>query len=62
MEERILPPQEIESVDANQDIPVGVDFEKVSIQCVKHQASEGNTHMVTVMLVVVVLLFMGNQK
>lgn len=59
MEERISPPQEIESVDANQDVPVGVDFEKVSIQCVKHQASEGNTHTATVMWGVVVLLFMG---
>lgn len=58
MKERISPPQEIESVDANQDVPIGVDFQKVSIQCVKHQASEENTHMATVTRVVLVLLFM----
>lgn len=44
MEEGISPPQETESVDTDQDVPVGVDFEKVSIQSVKHQASEENTH------------------
>lgn len=44
MQGRISPPQEIESVDTDQDVPVGVDFKKVSIQCVKHQASEDNTH------------------
>lgn len=56
MEERSSPPQEVESVDANQDVPVGVDFEEVSVQRVKHQASEGNTHMATVTRGVLVLL------
>lgn len=31
MGEGISPPQEIESMDTDQDVPVGVDFEKVSI-------------------------------
>lgn len=30
-------------MDAHQDVAIGIDFEKVSIECVKHQASV-NTH------------------
>lgn len=56
MEERSSPPQEVESVDANQDVPVGVDLEEVPVQRVKHQASEGHTHTATVTRGVVVLL------
>lgn len=40
----LWPPQEVESVDTHQDVPIGIDLEKVSIQRVKHQASEENTH------------------
>lgn len=44
MQQWLSPPQEVESVDTHQDVPVGIDLQKVSIQCVEHQASEENAH------------------